>query len=73
MTMPAVFAFFWLYTEHRKDRRLLEQEKKAKSKVEGQEESDSKVAAKWQISGEKKSEVPTMNGVTNAAFEFDRL
>ncbi|XP_053980354.1 solute carrier family 46 member 3 [Hylaeus volcanicus] len=71
MTMPAIFAFFWLYTEHRRDRQLLEQEKKAKNMVEGQEESDSKTA-KWQITVEKKSEVPAMNGITNAAFESDR-
>ncbi|KAG9432274.1 solute carrier family 46 member 3 isoform X1 [Apis mellifera carnica] len=69
MTMPAVAAFFWLYTEHRKDRQLLEQEKKAKSK---EEENDSKIA-KWQVVSEKKPEVPTMNGIANAAFESDHL
>lgn len=61
----------WLYTEHRKDRQLLEQEKKAKSK-EGAEENDSKTM-KWQVVGEKKPEVPTMNGVANTAFESDHL
>ncbi|XP_033336856.1 putative peptidoglycan muropeptide transporter SLC46 [Megalopta genalis] len=72
MTMPAVFAFFWLYTEHRGDRQLLEQENKSSNKVDGQEvEGDSK-QNKWQISGDKKTDVPTMNGVTNAAFEADR-
>ncbi|XP_034174522.1 putative peptidoglycan muropeptide transporter SLC46 [Osmia lignaria lignaria] len=72
LTMPAVFAFLWLYTEHRRDRQLLEQEKKAKSKAEEQDDSDSKTE-KWQIIGEKKTEVRTMNGVANAAFESDRL
>ncbi|KAK9307203.1 hypothetical protein QLX08_002380 [Tetragonisca angustula] len=70
MTMPAVVAFFWLYTEHRKDRQQLEQEK-VKSK-EGPEENDLRTT-KWQVVGEKKSEVPTMNGVANAAFESDHL
>ncbi|XP_029035548.1 solute carrier family 46 member 3 [Osmia bicornis bicornis] len=72
LTMPAVFAFLWLYTEHRRDRQLLEQEKKAKSKAGEQDDSDSKTE-KWQIIGEKKTEVRTMNGVANAAFESDRL
>lgn len=71
LTMPAVFAFLWLYTEHRKDRKMLEQEKKAESKVEEADENDSKTE-KWQTS-EKKTEVPTMNGVANAAFESDHL
>lgn len=60
----------WLYTEHRKDRQLLEQEK-VKSK-EGPEENDLRTT-KWQAVGEKKSEVPTMNGIANAAFESDHL
>ena len=60
----------WLYTEHRKDRQQLEQEK-VKSK-EGPEENDLRTT-KWQVVGEKKSEVPTMNGVANAAFESDHL
>lgn len=67
-----LYLFFmnsWLYTEHRKDRQLLEQEKKAKSK---EEENDSKIA-KWQVVSEKKPEVPTMNGIANAAFESDHL
>ncbi|CAD1474217.1 unnamed protein product, partial [Heterotrigona itama] len=63
MTMPAVVAFL-------KDRQLLEQEK-VKSK-EGPEENDLKTT-KWQVVGEKKPEVPTMNGVANAAFESDHL
>ncbi|XP_003703016.1 putative peptidoglycan muropeptide transporter SLC46 [Megachile rotundata] len=72
LTMPAVFAFLWLYTEHRRDRKLLEEDKKAKSKVEEADENDSKTE-KWQTAGEKKTEVPTMNGVANAAFESDHL
>ncbi|XP_076655497.1 putative peptidoglycan muropeptide transporter SLC46 [Halictus rubicundus] len=72
MTMPAVFAFFWLYTEHRRDRQLLEQEKSASIKPEVQETEGDPRKAKWQIASEKKPEGPTMNGVTNAAFEADR-
>ncbi|XP_078036330.1 putative peptidoglycan muropeptide transporter SLC46 [Augochlora pura] len=73
MTMPAVFAFFWLYTEHRRDRQLLEQEtNKSSNKADGQETEGDPRQTKWQISGEKKTDVPTMNGVTNAAFEADR-
>ncbi|KAG7213427.1 hypothetical protein KM043_002711 [Ampulex compressa] len=74
MTMPAIFAFFWLYTEHQKDRALQENEEKGKSgrKSEVLEESDQR-ATKLQIVGEKKPEVPTTNGIDNSAFESEHL
>ncbi|XP_017893630.1 solute carrier family 46 member 3 [Ceratina calcarata] len=66
MTMPAVLAFFWLYTEHRRDRKLQREEDKNK---EESRESDSRQI----VSENMKSEAPTMNGIMNAAFEFDHV
>ncbi|KAK2582171.1 hypothetical protein KPH14_004528 [Odynerus spinipes] len=43
MTIPAVFGFFWLYTEHRKDRALLEIETKMKANQEDQDGKSMKV------------------------------
>ncbi|XP_076247991.1 putative peptidoglycan muropeptide transporter SLC46 isoform X2 [Calliopsis andreniformis] len=72
MTMPAIIGFSWLYTEHRKDVQLLEQENKLKTEVENQEGRTSN-PFKQQITNNKISEVPITNNVTNVIFQSDEL
>ncbi|XP_024871794.1 solute carrier family 46 member 3 [Temnothorax curvispinosus] len=77
MTMPAVFAFFWLYTEHRKDRILKEQkEPEAMMNHKNEEATDYNLkASNPRIMDAQKSaqKAEMMNGIDNAAFESEQL
>ncbi|KAF7414591.1 solute carrier family 46 member 3 [Vespula maculifrons] len=68
MTIPAVFGFLWLYTEHRRDRLIKEREMKAKANDEEQDEKTTKV-----LNISERKESCTANGVENMAFETERL
>lgn len=65
MTMPAVLAFFWLYTEHRRDRKLQREEDKEESRA---------IDSRQPVGENAKTQatLPAMNGITNAAFESDQ-
>ncbi|KAI4478139.1 hypothetical protein M0804_012097 [Polistes exclamans] len=69
MTIPAVFGFLWLYSEHRRDRILLERETNVNVNDEEQDEKITKVLT---ISERKESCCAT-NGVENMAFETEHL
>ncbi|KAL0125339.1 hypothetical protein PUN28_004466 [Cardiocondyla obscurior] len=73
MTMPAIFAFFWLYTEHRKDRMLKEQkEPEATMNHKNEEATDyNSKASSFRIVDAQKSTM--MNGIDNVAFESEQL
>ncbi|KAI4495465.1 hypothetical protein M0802_008679 [Mischocyttarus mexicanus] len=73
MTIPAVFGFLWLYSEHRKDRIILEREMKIKTNDDEQDEKIKKVLATSERKDESCCVVATMNGVDNMAFETERL
>ncbi|XP_011874618.1 PREDICTED: solute carrier family 46 member 3 isoform X2 [Vollenhovia emeryi] len=75
MTLPAVFAFFWLYTEHRKDRIMKEQTKEPEAMMnhKNEEATDYNLKASNPriVDAQKKAEM--MNGIDNAAFESEQL
>ncbi|KYN35936.1 Solute carrier family 46 member 3 [Trachymyrmex septentrionalis] len=77
MTVPAVFAFFWLYTEHRKDRMLKEQkEPEAMMNHKNEDATDYNLKASTpRIVDTQKTAQKTemMNGIDNAAFESEQL
>lgn len=58
----------WLYTEHRRDRIILERETKAKAIDEEQDEKTMKV-----LSISERKESCAANGVENMAFETEHL
>lgn len=75
MTMPAVFAFFWLYTEHRKDRMLKEQkEPEAMINHKNEDATDHNLKNIQIIDTQKNTQKAEMiNGIDNAAFESEQL
>ncbi|XP_015176568.1 PREDICTED: uncharacterized protein LOC107066449 [Polistes dominula] len=68
MTIPAVFGFLWLYSEHRKDRIELERETKAKLNDKENDEKITKVLTISEI-----NESCAKNGIENMAFETEHL
>ncbi|XP_032684200.1 solute carrier family 46 member 3-like [Odontomachus brunneus] len=77
MTMPAVFAFLWLYTEHRKDRLLREQkdlEATTNHKNEDTADHSSKTLNSRIVDTPKSMQKAEMiNGIDNSAFESEQL
>ncbi|KAL6437541.1 hypothetical protein ACFW04_004171 [Cataglyphis niger] len=71
MTMPAVFAFLWLYTEHRKDRMLKEQKDPEAVINHKNEDTTDHSLKNIRIIDTQKVEI--MNGIDNAAFESEKL
>ncbi|XP_029667705.1 uncharacterized protein LOC115238223 isoform X1 [Formica exsecta] len=75
MTTPAVFAFLWLYTEHRKDRMLKEQkDPEAMINYKNEDTTDHSLKNTRIIDTQKsmqKAEI--INGIDNAAFESEQL
>lgn len=63
LTIPAVIAFLWMYTEHRRDRAILEQEKKAPNEKATKEEGG-------KLANDKERSIAAF---VNAAFETERL
>ncbi|XP_050450939.1 uncharacterized protein LOC126851237 [Cataglyphis hispanica] len=71
MTMPAVFAFLWLYMEHRKDRMLKEQKDPEAMINHKNEDTTDHSLKNIRIIDTQKVEI--MNGIDNAAFESEKL
>ncbi|XP_015601761.1 uncharacterized protein LOC107270866 [Cephus cinctus] len=73
LTIPAVIAFLWLYTEHRKDRALAELEMKAKQEAEKSEKITKTTKYENADDNKKQMEVNRLNSFENSAFESERL
>ncbi|XP_012222597.1 probable peptidoglycan muropeptide transporter SLC46 [Linepithema humile] len=74
MTMPAVFAFLWLYTEHRKDRVKESEQKEPEAVINYKNEDttdNSLTTPNIRIVNAQKAEM--MNGIDNTAFESEQL
>lgn len=67
LTSPAVFAFLWLYREHRRDRIKLEKEEAAQKKDIGDNNLENNLSLTKILTESEKS------GIENAAFESEKL